>query len=273
MCPDAFRADSLTDGHLKEWVKHYGEINTYFGLPIYSNPIGIEVEMENAATAIQKASLWLWRIEEDGSLKDRGYELISVLLHGKHIDYALLELGKMFERSPEISFGHRCSIHVHVNVSEYTKYQLIALTATYAMLEESYFAFAEPIRRGNSYCYPLTSTAPGDMFINESTKYCAFNTAPIKKQFTVEFRHLEGTKDLQKIRRWVALVTKLVNFVGAMDPKTCIEVTQEKISNGKFPEYVKEIFGNTSVLFDERTLQKSIRNGELWALTFLSGAD
>lgn len=273
MCIDAYRAPNLEDKYLEVWTKKYGEIETYFGLPIYLNPIGIEVEMEKAAKAIKGSSLQLWRVEEDGSLKDQGYELVSNLLHNRHIDYALHELKLLFEKGPEIEFGHRCSIHVHVNVSEFTKYQLIALTATYAVLEESYFAFAEPLRRGNSYCYPLTSTEPPTFFVSDITKYCAFNTAPIKKQLTVEFRHLEGTKDIQKIRRWVALVTKLVNHVGALDPKICIPYTTEKISSGAFPEYIKEIYGNTHTLFDTRILQKSIKNGELWALAYLSGAE
>lgn len=252
----------------------YGEVDTYFGLPVYSNPVGIEVEIENWGV-LKKAPLY-WQIAEDGSLKDHGAELISIPLRGRNIDYALHELAVLGENTPW-KFSHRTSVHVHCNVSTYTKYQLRALMAIYACMEEMYFAFVEDFRRGNSFCYRLVGAPAEVVFYTqdkegcECTKYCAFNIQPVRRQLTVEFRHLEGTKDLKKLRRWIQLCSKLVGYVAQMDPKTCTEVVTNAILHGGMPKLVKAILGDTGeAIFTDRQVAESVNNGELWAMALLT---
>jgi hypothetical protein len=243
------------------------DIPTYFNLPIYNNPIGIEVEIEKWNGDLPP--LYCWRPDEDGSLKDSGLELISYPLYGTYIDLALYELKEFYETCPNTDFSHRCSIHVHVNVSTFTKSQLLALIGLYAIYERSLFEFVEQLRRGNSFCYPLVGT-DNQFQWHTNTKYCAFNWMPIRKQMTVEYRHLEGTKDIKKIRRWVALVTKLTNHALALDAQQAANIVTNIISEEQGVAYAENVFGNTATLLTD--LQKSVDYGAMWALTFLENS-
>ena len=243
------------------------DIPTYFNLPIYNNPIGLEIEIEKWNG--ESPPLYCWHTDEDGSLKDSGVELISYPLYGVYIDRALFELRQFYECCPDTEFSHRCSIHVHVNVSTFTNNQLLALIGLYAIYERSLFEFVEQIRRGNSFCYPLVGNR-NRFHWDEDTKYCAFNWRPIRTQMTVEYRHLEGTKDLKKLRRWIALVTKLTNHVLALDKDYAVDVVKGIIEQDQGVEYAQNVFGNTVVLLTD--LQKSVDYGAMWALTFLENS-
>lgn len=255
-------------------AKKYGEIQTFFGLPVYKNPIGIEVELENYG-GLCIPPLY-WNTKEDASLKDSGAELVSIPLRGRNIDYALHELG-IFAKDSCWKFSHRTSVHVHCNVSTYTKYQLRALMAIYACMEELYFSFVGELRRGNTFCYRLVGTPAEIVFYihdkegSECTKYCAFNIQPIRRQLTVEFRHLEGTSDPKQLRRWIQLCAKLVGYVATMDPKTCTEIVSTALTEGGMPALIKEILGDTGdALFTDRQIAESVNNGELWAIALLT---
>ena len=254
--------------------KKFGEIDTFFGLPVYQNPVGIEVEIEGWQGV--KDSPYYWSVTDDGSLKDHGAELISLPLRGRNIDYALHELAH-FHGCHKWKFSHRTSVHVHCNVSTYTKYQLRALIAVYACMEELYFSFVEDKRRGNSFCYRLVGT-PAEIVVysndkegSECTKYCAFNIQPIRRQLTVEFRHLEGTQDRLKLRRWIQLCSKLVGTIATWDPKECTEIVYTALTKNGMPHLIKDILGDTgAALFSDRQIAESVNNGELWALTLLT---
>lgn len=245
-----------------------GEIPTYFNLPIYDNPIGIEIEIEKWNGELPP--MFCWHTTEDGSLKDSGVELVSYPLYGSYIDKALWELKQFYECCPDAEFSHRCSIHVHVNVSTFTYNQLLALIGLYAIYERSLFEFVEQTRRGNSFCYPLVGTS-NYFHWDEDTKYCALNWKPIRTQMTVEYRHLEGTKDLKKLRRWIALVTKLTNHTLALDKDSSVGIVKSIIENGQGVEYAQNVFGNTATLLKD--LQKSVDYGAMWALTFLENSE
>jgi hypothetical protein len=263
-------ADSFVCAARDKW----GELPAYyFGLPVYKNPVGIEVEVEGYG-GLTKPPLY-WHTIDDGSLKDNGAELISIPLRGRNIDYALHEFSSFGKAGWK--FSHRTSVHVHCNVSTYTKYQLRALMAIYACMEELYFAFVEDFRRGNSFCYRLVG-APVEMVFymtdkegSECTKYCAFNIQPVRRQLTVEFRHLEGTSDLTKLRRWIQLCAKLVGFVAALEPKECTEIVSTALMKRGMVALIKDILGDTGdAIFTDRQIAESVNNGELWAMALLT---
>lgn len=274
--PDASKPMDLKEAEsfVCEARKLFGEVDTYFGLPVYRNPVGIEVELEN--WGLLKRPPLYWNITEDASLKDGGAELVSIPLRGRNIDYALHELHLMGEHS-KWKFSHRTSVHVHCNVSTYTKFQLRALMAIYACMEEMYFDFVDDFRKGNTFCYRLVGTPAEMVFYTqdkegcECTKYCAFNIQPVRRQLTVEFRHLEGTQDLKKLRRWIQLCSKLVGYVEGMDPKECTNVVTTEIMKGGMVNLIKKILGDTGdAIFTDRQLARSVNNGELWAMALLT---
>jgi Putative amidoligase enzyme len=252
----------------------YGDIQTFFGLAVYQNPVGIELEVENFNTL--QFMPYYWSATDDNSLKKHGMELISMPLRGKNIDYALHELNELTKLN-KWTFGHRTSLHVHCNVSTYTMRQLRTLTALYACMEELFFSFTTGVRTANTFCYRLVGT-PAELEFYKSdkegdtcTKYCAFNIQPVRRQMTVEFRHLEGTQDIKRIRRWIQLCGKLVGYVEGMNPKTCVEEILGDIVNGVLPERIQEIWGDTAeALFSSRQVAESVNNGSLWAVALLT---
>lgn len=250
-----------------------GEIDTMFDMDIYNNPIGIEIETENF-THMPKKSLYMWTTEIDGSLRNRGIEFISRPLVRTAIDYALHEFN-LVQQHNKLAFGHRTSVHVHVNVSHYTKNQLTTLVALFALLEECFYSIVNQDRSGSPFCYRIVGTDPVIKFINGdqiTTKYCALNIAPVMTQMTVEFRHLEGTGDPVRLRRWIQICTKLVNYVGTQNPKTCKQDLMEAIEKGEVQsKLVPAVWGATAEIFNPSLVSYSIRNGELWAMTLLTG--
>ena len=277
--PDAKIPDGFTSDWLDAQIKHYLEDEgtapeqTFFNMDCYSNPIGIEIEAESFKGF--EHGTYFWHVEEDLSLKKQGVEFISYPLMRGAIDYALEEIRPLCEK---LTFGHRTSVHIHCNVSHYTNYQICTLMAYYAMLEKLFYSLVDFQRHGNSFCYPLVGTPPEAAWyagmegeLEKTTKYCAFNIAPARNQLSVEFRHMHGNADPKTLRRWIQLCAKLVYYVGNIPPKMCIEETIELIKSGEFFERVREVWGDTTDIFEERHIRASIKHGELWALTLLTG--
>lgn len=264
------------DLNLDAVKKVYGELPyTFFNMEIYKNPIGIELETEDFLGT--KAPIHLFSRATDNSLKKHGCEFISMPLSGVMIDYALKEIDLLCKNSG-VSFGHRTSVHVHVNVSEYTWNQLVTLVALYALLEEVYYSFVNETRRANTFCYRILGTSPKVKVFphtveggGQTTKYCAFNIHPISRQLSVEFRHLEGTGDKKRLRRWIQICSKLVNYVGTLDPATCRQDLIAAIQKQTVQtEWVPKIWGHTAMIFDRELIRSSIDKGELWAMTILT---
>lgn len=239
----------------------YGNTKTFFGAT--KNPLGIEVEVENYDGQLRRFAPIYWKSVEDGSLRNNGIEFVSCPLSGHNIDYGLAELDYIL-KSFEPSWSVRTSIHVHVNVSSMTVKQYITLIALYAFFEDVLFSFVDSKRKGNPYCYPITSLNPHDVGLAEELKYCSLNTGATARYGTIEFRHLEGTSDIQKIRRWVQVCSKLVGYVYANDPEKII--TRIKNTH-QYKEFLKDVLGITSALFNNADFSTCNTN-RWWSIGF-----
>lgn len=253
--------DSLARGDAQ-----YEGLKTYFGR--YRNPIGIEVEVENCPKPIewpQKSPIF-WKTAEDGSLRNHGIEFISVALSGRMIDHAIKELSEVLAKKKP-SWSVRTSIHVHVNMSTLTFNQLKAFCMIYALYEDCFFSMCDPSRKGNSFCYPVSQLDPKDFSqIADTNKYCALNLAPLRRQTTVEFRHLQGTDDWRHVRRWIQMIVKLHYYVEKMESQTSVNDIKAVINNGEYVVLFNNIFGATTQLFSSQQIQESGKNHAAWAL-------
>jgi hypothetical protein len=234
----------------------------------YKIPIGIEVEVENSGRAELRSGNY-WEIKEDGSLRNNGAELVSCPVSGFNIDAALLELERFFAAMPKREWSIRTSIHVHVNVSDFSTEKLHRLVAMYAALEDVFFGYVAPERRGNPYCYPLCSLKVYNIVeINANMKYCAFNLAPIETQLSVEFRHLHGTDNMLTIKRWIMLILRLFTFINKNEAKV-----QETIENLLYKEnrtsIIYNVFGAAVTL--PSSMEETKRNC-VWALFYLTNS-
>lgn len=245
---------------------------TYFGE--VTNPIGLEVEAEKAKSWQEVVEFVFWNKDHDNSLKDQGIEVISYPLLGRNIDYALEEL--FVRHKPDnFKWSRRTSIHVHVNVSTLYTHDLMAMLMLYAFFEPIFMSFVEETRKENPYCYPITTLNP-DVLQNNGLfapelKYCAFNTGPVTTYCTVEFRGLEGTQSLVKIRRWIKLCTKLHKFVETHRKKEVVKSILNAINNENAVDLAKRVFGTTAALFTEEEINRSLKNGP-WVLAYMEGS-
>jgi len=244
-------------------MKDLPEIRTFFGG--YNNPIGIEVECEGIESKVPP--LKFWQDKEDGSLRNNGREFVSHPLSGRQIDYALQELGDCLKLFPKLSWSHRTSIHVHQNVSTLREQHLVAYTMLYVLFEDLFYHMVAPYRAANAFCYKTAALDPSEyMRIQESNKYCGLNLAPIKRQCTVEFRHMHGTDDLRLLRRWIQLIVKLHAWIEKQDSRTIVEKVMSDIENLQFIPLAKEIWGVNSTLFDDKFIHDSATKNALWSL-------
>lgn len=252
---------------LTKGQKRFPDITTYFRG--FNTDIGIEVEVENVHHPDKK--LTFWELEEDGSLKIRGLELISAPICGHNIDYALAELQEYLD-TQNCLWSHRTSIHVHIYVGDFTIAQLRTLTALYAVMEPLFFSMVADTRRGNSFCYHIRDLCPDDVsFGNNQLKYCAFNVGTgLTKYNTVEFRHMHGTSDMQMIRRWIQLIVKLHKYVKENTHKDIIDQILNLNTTSAYQDLVFRVFGKTSILFLNLDLKKELEDGVLWAKVFFA---
>lgn len=275
----AFRGSRANFGSFFDYtakaIDKYGPIQTY--LAAFSNPIGMEIELEGYDVHHDQAWAQLdplfWRQVEDGSLRNHGRELVSIPVAGKCIDYAIHEYEQWVKKNP-VSWSVRTSIHVHCNVNTFTFDQLYYLTTLYAIYENLFFSLAHPNRKGNPFCFPLTSTSPDVAHhITANNKYCAYNTGPIERQLTVEFRHMHGTDDCRLIRRWAQLICKLYRHAErTYNPKWRQDLLKV-FENASYFELAKRMFGASIILFEGMDFVTQCSEPAEWATCFMTVKD
>lgn len=132
-----------------------------------------------------------------------------------------------------------CGLHVHVDVSDFTRADFQRLLALWYRYEPFFYSLVSPSRADNYYCKPtrtaswnrntgrcwseaaarraLTATTDGAMrsalhdLNHWGVKYSGMNISPFPMHGRVEFRLHHGTLNYTKIRSWVMWLTALVN--------------------------------------------------------------
>lgn len=228
--------------------------------------VGIEIEIENVPIdeiVISPSSFW--RLDHDGSLRNSGVELISKVLVGPVVGCALGQLTELFDSFDNCEFSHRCSIHVHVNVRDLSFHQLVVLIANYLVLEPILLLEVDEFRRRNSFCTPLSNC---DFTIHDITslnsnrirdwKYFAFNFGCASTYGTVEFRHLEGTKDVNRLRNWVATCQQIVDMTKKLDIDAQINEINNLNTSSAYSEFVKKFLSKPMDMNYKREVERNV---------------
>ena len=171
----------------------------------------------------------LWNIVRDGSLR-RGSEFIfKEPYKGANIISALESMNNFLSihrRNNMIPIASdRCSVHVHLDARDLDEVSLNNLILIYLFVERILFQYVSPTRIKNNYCRPLSDSSfkftmnelksvainkqIGSLvsIINNSCdKYSALNMRPLTKFGSVEFRHHEGTTDMNKVKEWINII-------------------------------------------------------------------
>lgn len=228
----------------KTLQSHYGGGLSEFHFEKYKNPVGIEVEVEGWMS--HKPSLLCWEAREDGSLKDHGMEFVSKILSGPIIDWALIELQRVFVmQTTKLKWSHRTSIHVHVNLKSLPAVKLKWLVAYYALMEPIWYSFCDEKRKGNSFCFPITTCNPRDVQVGQKwPKYCGMNLGTSLTQFnTVEFRQMHGHENIKLLINWIRMISNFIDWIYATPSLEMKKLLHEYLLTGKPKLPLKTIFG------------------------------
>ena len=180
--------------------------------------VGVEIELEHCNMHSNIPSTW--NKVEDNSLKLDGMEYVTRPIQVKYLEVELLRLFNGVRGSKPTS---RCSVHIHLNVRDFTLVELEKFLILYLIFERSLYRISGD-RWCNNFCVPLYNypvlikstlhNLSKGVFNEEWYKYHGLNISPIfggesSKLGTIEFRHLRGTKDIGLILLWINLIVSL----------------------------------------------------------------
>lgn len=228
--------------------------------------VGVEVELENWPRMRGGFNADFWTLVNDGSLRNNGYELIFTNpTCGIGIEEALTEFNKIMIAMPDLTAGPRTSVHVHVDVRDMPTLAIQKMLITYLLFEKPLYRYSGG-RLGNNFCVPLCesfaslkviSDLGGDISkdnkfvlehdINSLGKYHGVNLAAMGNFGSLEFRMMDGCKDVERIREWISLLLHLKSF--AMSEETiCIEELPSRLSSEGADSICYKVFGDGAPL-------------------------
>lgn len=182
--------------------------------------VGIELEVENCHASTTHPNPSMFEAKGDGSLRNHGVEWISPPISGSLIES---EINALWGGMPEKwSFSQRTSLHVHVNIQDFSYNELARLIVLYCACEPILFDYAGGDRNKNIFCTPLLESNYPSAYINTALqedslvirgweKYSALNLSRASDLGTAEFRHMPGTRDGKKVLMWVRILQAIYN--------------------------------------------------------------
>lgn len=247
-------------------VKPRTIIKTTPSIPIIQNPnlvCGIELEVEGVGIHHVENTPPNWKLVEDHSLRNNGREFVSNPTEVMRLCDDLTEFFKIMQFT-EDNYSDRTSVHVHVNVQDFTKAELQSLMVVYALVEKILFQFVGNHRSENLYCVPLNETmllqnlnhTLDRIFVGDRApweKYTALNLKPISGFGTVEFRHMHGTCDVGKLTTWLILISHLFAYCRKYTVADLYAMIS-KLEAGQYQQWFTDIFP-TSLKYDEKTAE------------------
>lgn len=212
-----------------------GKNKPWDGLVLPSTYLGLEIEVEGypdeESNCIYEGMSAHWQVKGDNSLRNGGLELVFRRpLFGKDVKDALENMEQVMEENPP-QLSERCSVHVHVDVRDLSINQLIRLILIYTLYERAIVKYHGSSRETNVFCLPfyivpnglsaLGHCIQGDLSDNEfvrvagqairenSEKYSALNLRSMFEFGSVEFRHMPGTVNKNKILEWINIILSM----------------------------------------------------------------
>lgn len=181
---------------------------------------GVELEIEGLNPDVLWDSYLVAGIHhtEDGSLRG-GREFITAPMKMRELDYTLRQFF-LRNKFTEENYSERCSVHVHTNVGDMTYDQLRNVFLLYQMFEKVLFGWIGDDRENNIFCAPWYTSLLGKNLLHKSytsfgklldklskwQKYTAVNLLPIRTIGTIEWRHMAGTPNVERILLWCNLI-------------------------------------------------------------------
>lgn len=256
-------------GFRKELTRYDPDPN----LPLPLELVGVEVELEGTERMLNPNDEY-WRVTNDGSLRNNGREFVfREPLYGVAIRDALADLQHHIDGGrPQLS--ERCSVHVHINISDLTTLQLHKFLILYLIFERVLVKYHKTTRENNIFCVPFYK-APRDIAVIDAlmsedvdtihnmfthfNKYYAVNLEAVREFGSLEFRHMGGCLDMADVFKWIKIIMylKKASIDENYNPYNLIT----NIS-GRGPRAVFfEIFGESAELLDYDDIEHDIIKG------------
>lgn len=242
-------------------------------LPLPLELIGVEVELEDTGR-MHSPDENFWNVTSDGSLRNRGREFVfREPLYGVAIQQALMDLQRHIDGG-QPALSERCSVHVHINISDLSTAQLHKMLMLYVIFERALVRYHKASREDNIFCVPFYK-APRDIalidaLVSESTdgiynifqtfnKYYAVNLQAIQEFGSLEFRHMGGSLHMPDVLTWIKIIMCLKR--AALDENYNPYNLITNIS-GRGPRSVfYDIFGEYAELLDHERLEEDMMKG------------
>ena len=241
--------------------------------------VGVELEYENANglnLLVEGSGITHWKAVADDSLRNKGMEFIFVEpFSGKDLSSSMVEMEKhlLNLKSSGASYfpsaHYRTSAHVHVDVRDCSVQQYMNLIMLGILFEPALFHVAGERRARNNFslssryatgyfeqlsvAYNARSIDDMSRALSEQFKYSAINVTPPfieerghPRKGSVEFRHHEGTTDMEQMRVWINILMCLKK-AATRDDLFSLE-WMHQLSSGKLLILMKEIFGKYTPL-------------------------
>jgi hypothetical protein len=233
---------------------------TTLDLPVERSPgsFGVEIEVEGQNLPRRGPFTTWWRAEADPSL--RGEDTVEYVskkaLTFHEVEMALWDLDNAYiEKKSVVDESVRAGVHVHLNVQTLTPLELMTFITTYYCLEDHFVRWCGVGRVGNHFCLRVqdaeeivsylmkTAQSKDWRHLNtEDIRYSSLNLLSLFKYGTVEFRSMQGTRDLNRILTWVKLINQL--SVGAKKFRTPTDVIHGLSDIGGPEEFLKFVMGD-----------------------------
>lgn len=163
----------------------------------------------------------MWIIKPDSSC---GIEVCSPVVKGWSGIKSICEVADLFSRDSKISADNRCSLHIHVDVSDCSKEQVAKILAYWIKCEPVFIDSVPVNRKRNRFCQCIGMT---DLFEVDTSwehasiikklgnnKYYSVNCEHYNKgaRQTIEFRLAESAAcvDPFLIKNWIRLILHFV---------------------------------------------------------------
>lgn len=235
-----------------------------------SENVGMEIEVEGHDLPETPAFSNYWQAKKDESLRPpkpkigkkngaREYVLkrpVSLaVLSGKALPH-FQTVFKNHNSEPEMS--GRCSVHIHLGVHDMPYYQAIMLAACYYLVEDLLLPLCGDERHGNLFClgsrdthdivFQLQEMLTGSLMNalhHEGNKYTAVNLRTLVSLGTVEFRSMEGTTDIERLKDWASLLCALRDYVRKLSPLDIVTLLTTWSQKG-VKQLVEDLFETAS---------------------------
>lgn len=215
--------------------------------------VGIEIEVEDILESDKLIDEWIFH--KDGSLRGNAREYVTPFgIRVGHaakklhlFEHEVLRLRKRYGQGA-FSFGERTSVHVHLDVRPFTDEQIRALAILYTLFEDPLFYYAGPSRKSNVFTIPLRCS---NLMVRMTDiwnigvlgeKYCAINFKAMQTFGTVEFRHMEGTENFEKIFSWIMMLSLLVRFAQRVPLEDIQRQVEDIKVESQYDIFIRRVF-------------------------------